>query len=159
MTSLSTSANLTPEITVQMSTASMTSAMARREAVDEARSGLRLYHETVQSAISTVQHQKRRFSTTVQNEDCLLDNLDDINRLILALNTGHSLEDPWGQDPLAYVPKLHGMAVQRYKTFAQRIIEVQAEAQELIEQFTGQRVQDDHRSRSVSTIETFLDVI
>ena len=130
-----------------MSSATASSAAARREAVNEARQGLRLYHESIECAISEIRHQKRRFSTTVQNEDRLLDNLDAINNLILALNTGHSLEEPWGQDPQAHVPKLHGMAVQRYKTFAQRILDVQAEAQELIEQHTGRRIQHDVRLR------------
>jgi len=83
----------------------------------------------------------------VQNEEHLVDVLDDINQLILALNTGHNLEDPWGQDPLAYVPKIHGMAIQRHKTLAQRILEVQAQAQELMVKYTGERIQHDVRLR------------
>jgi len=141
-----------------MSNTSMTSSMARREAVEDAREGLRFHKESIECAVATIQHQRRRCFTTFQGEDQLMENLGAINELILLLNLGTNLEDPYRQEPLEHVHRLHGMAIQQYKTHAQRILEVQAASHALRQQLTGRPLQYDRRTRLVLVRSILFDM-
>ena len=118
-----------------------------RTAVEEAKQGLRRYQESIQCAISRRETQKHRPPMSAQDRQRLENNLDAITGLIVALNTGYKLEDPWTQGSLSHIPKGYSMAIERYKTYAQCISEVQAEAQDLVEEFTGRPVQQDVQCR------------
>jgi len=100
--------------------------------------------------LSIARHRQHQILLSTQDERHLVDNLDAIHELIIGLNTGHFLEDTFGQQPLPYVARLHGMAVQRYQTYAQRILDVQADTKALIERCTGRPLQEDLPIRSVA---------
>jgi len=89
----------------------MSTVYTRREAVKEARTGLRLHQESINCVLSIARRRQHQMMLSAQDERHLADNLDVIHELIIGLNTGHFLGDPFGQQPLQYVARLHGMAV------------------------------------------------
>jgi len=127
-----------------------------RGAIDGARTGLRLYQESLQHAISVRQHQEYRPPMSAQDKERLDKTLFAITELILALRTGCKLEDPWTRDRLPYAPQLEGMAMVPNMTYAKRILEVEAEAQAMIVLLTGKPIQRDIQRRSVAKRQCLL---